>query len=219
MDDKSEHRAFPAARAFSSYSADRTPSRGWMATESKGVRTVRHFRPSGGDTGAAAVEFALLFPIFVLLTMGTITVGTAFSRQINVTQAAREASRYGATLDISTLTGADVTARTDTWLGKVDAAADTAAGGANNYIGGYDLLCVALVVTDSTGAATTGSRYLTHGGSAANGACPSTNTAAIPSTKYVQVVFARKVQFFAVFINAALHVDAVSTTPYERTVG
>jgi Flp pilus assembly protein TadG len=186
---------------------------------SKGVFTVRHFRRSGQDDGAAAVEFALLFPIFMILAMGIIAVGTAYSRQINITQAAREASRYGATVDISAEPGADTTAHTDSWLAKVDAAAAEAAGGASNPIGGYDQLCVALVVTDSSGNATTGSRHLDHGGSPAPGACTTTKTASIQATQYVQVVFLRNVQFTVLFINPKIHVDAVSTTPYERTVG
>jgi len=180
---------------------------------------VRRFRPARRDEGAAAVEFALLFPIFMILAMGTITAGMAFSRQINLTQAAREASRYGATLDISVQAGADQTARTDTWLGLLDTAAVTAVGGATNPVGGYDQLCVALVVTDGAGLATTGSRHLDHGGSATSGACTDTQTAAIPNTKYVQVVMLRNVKFFALFISPTIHVDAVSITPYERVLG
>ena len=49
------------------------------------------------DDGAAAVEFALLFPIFFMVCIGTITFGFAFERWISVTQAAREASRFAAT--------------------------------------------------------------------------------------------------------------------------
>jgi len=196
-------------------------------TVSKGVFTVRHFRRSGQDDGAAAVEFALLFPIFMILALGIITAGTAFSRQINVTQAAREASRYGATRDIATITNdscnfmpvATPQQRLDCWLTNVDQAATTAVGAANNPVGGYDDLCVALVVTDSAGNATSASRHLNHGGTATSGACTNTSTAAIPNTTYVQVVLLRYVQFFVLFINPKIHVDAVSTTPYERTVG
>ena len=49
------------------------------------------------DRGAAAVEFALLFPIFFMVCIGTITFGFAFEKWISVTQAAREASRFAAT--------------------------------------------------------------------------------------------------------------------------
>lgn len=187
-------------------------------TSREGVGTVRRFRPARRDEGAAAVEFALLFPIFMILAMGTISAGMAFSRQINLTQAARETSRYGATLDVSAQAGADQTAHTDAWLALVDTAATTAVGAADNPVGGYDQLCVALVVTDGSGLATTGSRHLNHGSSATSGACTDTKTAAIPNTTYVQVVMLRKVQFFALFINPTIHVDAVSVTPYERTL-
>jgi len=49
------------------------------------------------DSGAAAVEFAILLPLFLVLVFGLITGGIAFERWINVTQGAREASRFGAT--------------------------------------------------------------------------------------------------------------------------
>jgi hypothetical protein len=49
----------------------------------------------------------------------------------------------------------------------------------------------------------------------ANTACPSTNFAAIPGATYAQVVLSRDVQFFVLFINPKLQLDAVSTTPYE----
>lgn len=186
-------------------------------TNGKGVSTLRHFRRARGDEGAAAVEFALLFPIFMILALGIINGGTAFSRQINVTQAAREASRYGATLDISTLPGTNQAERTDAWLTAVDSALQQAAGNSNNPVGGYDYRCVALVVTNSSGVPSNLSRYSENGGTGTTGACPSVTAAAIPSTTYVQTVLSRDSKFFVLFINPTLHLDAVSTTPYERS--
>jgi Flp pilus assembly pilin Flp len=49
------------------------------------------------ESGAAAIEFALLLPIFAALTFGIITFGVAFERWLSVTAAAREASRFAAT--------------------------------------------------------------------------------------------------------------------------
>ena len=57
----------------------------------------RHTPKQRSDQGAAAVEFALLFPIFFMVCIGTITFGFAFEKWISVTQAAREASRFAAT--------------------------------------------------------------------------------------------------------------------------
>ncbi|MDP9181590.1 MAG: pilus assembly protein [Actinomycetota bacterium] len=185
-------------------------------TESKGVCTVRHLRRSRDDDGAAAVEFALLFPIFMILALGLIAGGTAFSKQINVTQAAREASRYGATYDIKGITGGgNLAARTQTWMTAVDNALTQSVGNQANPIGGYDYRCVALVVTDSAGAATSSSKYMENGGSVTSGACPSTATAVIPSATYVQTVLLVNQQFFVLFINPKIHLDAVSVTPYE----
>jgi Flp pilus assembly protein TadG len=62
------------------------------------VTGLKHQRQAAPDRGAAAVEFALILPLFMLLVFGTISSGFAFERWINVTQAARETSRFAATL-------------------------------------------------------------------------------------------------------------------------
>ncbi len=48
---------------------------------------------SRGEDGAAAVEFALLLPLLVLLLFGFIQFGLAFNTRIQATNAAREAAR------------------------------------------------------------------------------------------------------------------------------
>ena len=56
-------------------------------------------RPSGlsaRDRGAAAVEFALLLPVLLLLIFGIIDFGRALNAQITLTQAAREGARLAA---------------------------------------------------------------------------------------------------------------------------
>ena len=49
--------------------------------------------PRRREGGAAAVEFALLLPLLVLLLFGIIEFGFAFSTRIQATNAAREAAR------------------------------------------------------------------------------------------------------------------------------
>jgi hypothetical protein len=68
-----------------------------------------------GESGASLVEFALVLPVFMLLLLGMLTGGLAYSRKLSVASAARESARYGATLPI---TGA---LPTDAWLAKVGA--------------------------------------------------------------------------------------------------
>ncbi len=45
------------------------------------------------DGGAAAVEFALILPIFVLLVFGIVEFGRLFNTQVSLTGAAREGAR------------------------------------------------------------------------------------------------------------------------------
>lgn len=48
------------------------------------------------DRGAAAVEFALLLPLLLLIVFGVIDFGRALNAQITLTQAAREGARLDA---------------------------------------------------------------------------------------------------------------------------
>lgn len=79
-------------------------------------------RRARGDDGAAAVEFALVLPLLLLLLCGIIDFGRAFNARITLTHAAREGVRVyalGGTLAEATtrvnaaavgLTGITVTA-------------------------------------------------------------------------------------------------------------
>jgi len=48
------------------------------------------------QSGAVAVEFALVLPIFLVLVLGIFEFGRAFNIQISLSEAAREAARYAA---------------------------------------------------------------------------------------------------------------------------
>jgi Flp pilus assembly protein TadG len=50
-------------------------------------------RPTRGERGAAAVEFALVLPLLVALVFGLIDFGRAYNQQITLTQLAREGAR------------------------------------------------------------------------------------------------------------------------------
>lgn len=60
------------------------------------------------ERGAAAVEFALVVPILLMLLLGTMEFGRAYNAQISLTHAARETARYMAVHD-------DGTGSTITW--------------------------------------------------------------------------------------------------------
>jgi Flp pilus assembly protein TadG len=57
------------------------------------------FRRRRNDSGASAVEFALVVPLLILLLIGTITAGMTYSDHLSITNGAREAARYGAAAD------------------------------------------------------------------------------------------------------------------------
>jgi Flp pilus assembly protein TadG len=46
------------------------------------------------ERGAAAVEFALVLPLLVVILLGTIEFGRAYNAQISLTHAARETARH-----------------------------------------------------------------------------------------------------------------------------
>jgi Flp pilus assembly protein TadG len=60
--------------------------------------TISRRQPRAGaaDRGAAAVEFALLLPVLLLIVFGIIDFGRALNAQITLTQAAREGARLAA---------------------------------------------------------------------------------------------------------------------------
>jgi Flp pilus assembly protein TadG len=65
-----------------------------------------------GEHGAAAVEFALVLPLLVIVTLGIITGGLSYSNAIGVQNAVREGARFGATGDVTQVSWtSDVIAR------------------------------------------------------------------------------------------------------------
>ena len=69
----------------------------------------RRTRP---ESGAVAVEFALVLPLLVVLVLGITTSGLSYTHAIGVTNAVREGARFGATADASSSSWlADVRAR------------------------------------------------------------------------------------------------------------
>jgi len=53
-------------------------------------------RRASSDRGAAAVEFALVVPILLLVIIGIVNFSFVFAQQISLNNAARQAARYAA---------------------------------------------------------------------------------------------------------------------------
>lgn len=159
------------------------------------------------DSGAAAVEFALLFPLFLAIVFGIINFGFAFNQKINLTQTAREASRYGATLSLAASgTGSPPNGTIDTWLSKVQSVAlsaggeDVAASRSGRYV------CVAYVSATQTKSLTIGS-----GAPASSAPCfPDGRT----DTR-VQVVVRSDTVLDVLLFGGSITVGSQSATHYE----
>ena len=76
------------------------------------------------EQGAAAVEFALIVPVFLMLVMGLISSGLAFNRWNTLSHSSREGGRHGATLAMESTSGVP-----DAWLDDVTHVAVTSAAG------------------------------------------------------------------------------------------
>jgi Flp pilus assembly protein TadG len=50
------------------------------------------------ERGAAAVEFALVVPLLLVLLFGTVTAGMAYSDHLGITNAVREGARFGSAM-------------------------------------------------------------------------------------------------------------------------
>lgn len=165
-------------------------------------------RPRRTEDGAAAVEFALLVPIFLTIVIGMMSAGIALNKQINITQSARETSRYGATLTIAAAGGT-----IGDWLSNVSAVGQASGGPAVHPIGGQDGLCVAMIDTSTT--PVTASHMIDNNGTVVTGQCPGTDINPELGPKYVQVAMFRKANFFAIFISPQLNLKAQAVSPYE----
>lgn len=116
-----------------------------MADDST-MTMVRNRRRGGhGEDGAALVEFALIFPVFMTIVLGMFTGGITYNRDLSINHAAREGARYGATLAKSGLTagvgGLDATA----WTAAVRDRVVQAAAGDIDINDSGTWVCVALV--------------------------------------------------------------------------
>ena len=82
-----------------------------MSQPTSAVRPPR--APSArGEDGAAAVEFAMVLPVLVIVVLGIVTGGLSYSNAIGVQNAVREGARFGATGDVTQVSwSSDVIAR------------------------------------------------------------------------------------------------------------
>ena len=158
-----------------------------------------------GDRGATAVEFAILFPVFMMLAFGTISFGFAFEKWISVTQAAREASRFAATYPMPS---GGVTP----WLEDVRDVAKEAAGIPGGTPSGEYFVCVRFV--NRIGPATTPATASLSEGTLSGATCPVTSTSGLPDNA-AEVVVLREADLSWIFGAATVAVSGDNVSRYE----
>jgi hypothetical protein len=148
------------------------------------------------------VELALTITILVTLLVGTVTAAIAFSNNNSIENAAREASRYGATLP------PPIDAP---WFHEVRAVARAAAQGDLDPSVDGQYICVAHI--DGAG----GQLFIDDDSAAlpASGRC--FNDGRPPSEVRIQVVTRRESQIQAVFFSMDLTLEAPAAARYERS--
>jgi len=154
------------------------------------------------ERGAAAVEFALLFPLFLVIVFGVINMGFGFNQKINLTQAAREASRYGATLSFEAA-GGDV----DDWLQKVTDVAISAGGNDLDVTRAGRYVCVAHVDSDGV----IKSKVTGTGGPASGALCVADGR----TDSRVQVVVRSQTVIDFIFMGGTIEIGSDSVTHFE----
>lgn len=143
-----------------------------------------------------AVEFALVLPLLLLITLGMISTGFALAKKMSLSQASGEAARYGAILDDEQCVPVSVCGGRN-WAQLVQAIAVERAGG--DAVAGN--VCVALVEGPGAAPVAIAASYTTAGGT---NPCYVDNSAS--STRRVQIKLIRndKIQLFATTIPLTL---------------
>lgn len=165
-----------------------------------------------GETGAAAVEFALVLPLLAMLLLGVVTVGLAYSNHLAITNAVREGARFGATAPNTGLTDSVWAAAVvqDT----VDSYADT-----NNPLDPTHVC--ALLIEKSGGATPTYTPELwsdpnCKAGSTPAGAVPG-NPSSIPDGCFIKVWAEQPAKLNWIFVSTTVTLRADSVAIYDRS--
>ncbi|MEX0766975.1 MAG: TadE/TadG family type IV pilus assembly protein [Microthrixaceae bacterium] len=150
------------------------------------------------------VEFALILPVMMALLLGIFTGGIALNLKTSLTGAAREGSRYGATVPETQCTPISQCSNL-TWAQLVRA--QTVANSAGTLTS--DQVCVSLV-SGSGSAPVAGDSTKTTSGSA----CFVDNSA--DTGKRVQVKVTRPAEFNVVFYSQTISLSSTAVSRYEQ---
>ena len=103
-----------------------------------------------GDSGAVLVEFAITFPVLMMVLLGMFTGGLAWNQKLATTNGVREGSRFGATLAVSSASCSSGAGTLDCWLTQVADVTQSASEGELGSSVATRRICVAYVYPAGT---------------------------------------------------------------------
>ncbi len=189
-----------------------------MTTErEKGRRCRRR-----DERGAALVEFALVFPIFMMVVLGMFSGGTAYDQKSAMSSASREGARYASTLPIDTFGGATIPLQLQSWLHKVaDYVEDASEKSLGVGVEGWEI-CVAYVYAPTTGDQTTHETHALDKSAKTNGYnenltgdCPFADDVPADDIPRVQVITRRAGKIDALLFTQSITLSTQTITRFE----
>jgi Flp pilus assembly protein TadG len=152
------------------------------------------------------LEFAIVFPVLVMLVFGMFTGGLVMNRRLSTSHAAREAARYGATVPEGQCTPTS-NCGGRSWAQQVQNVAVSRAGG-DVAVGD---VCVALVEGSGAAPAAIDATHTTAGGTSP---CYVDNSADEGERVQVQITFSDSID--AIFVNVPVNATLRSTARFEQ---
>lgn len=172
----------------------------WPPRHTRGARLWGEPSPQP-DSGAVMVEMAFMLTLLVMLLVGVTTSAIAFGQNNSIENAAREASRYGATLPGPIDT---------TWLGEVRDVARAAALGELEATVDGQYICVAHY--DGSAWA----RLTDSGGVEVSGTSSCFTDSLPPDQPHVQIVTRRDTTINGIVFAADITLEGQAAARYER---
>jgi Flp pilus assembly protein TadG len=166
---------------------------------------LRKQRSERSERGAVLVEFAIVLPLLLGLVFGMVSFGFWYNTKLNLSTAAREGARYGATLPLSGY------ATTNAWLDAVATATVGAAGGQLGSSVASRYTCVALIDTSGT------TRRIDSAGSVSYSTGTSCYADSLGSQSRVQVVAQRSGTINAVLFNTSVTSSGRAVARFEAS--
>jgi len=179
-------------------------------------------RATSNERGAAAVEFAILAPLFFMIVFGMFTGGLAYNEKNQITHAAREGGRYGSVLPSDQFTSTCSTTLGACWATSVsNQTINSAYGDLGASIPGRRI-CVALVTGNpaTVVTASNGNAYWSDIGTGANGSAQPcyADDATGATGERIQVLVQRHGSINAILFNYGLTLTSQATSLHETAV-